>query len=151
MRRATFTMLVLFIVPPWSEVRADAKICNDFRATINVALAYERKASFVSEGWWRVESNACRDAPFNGLDFFYAAESDKYREAGAQKQDMWGKGRQFYVGTGTFKFEDAERSRRNARSRPFTKVTIPEVHRSQPFVATLRFRSGTTTAEVKRK
>lgn len=45
MRQATFVTLALFIVPPGSESWADVKICNDFRTAINVALAYEDKAS----------------------------------------------------------------------------------------------------------
>jgi uncharacterized membrane protein len=153
MRRAPVVTLALFVLPPWSQARADVVICNDFRAAIKAAIAHEDKGSFTSEGWWRVEPNACRDVPFSGVDFFYTAESDKYRDGGAQKQDSWGKGRQFHVGTGagTFKLENAERSRRGARARQFTKVTIDERFRTQPFIATLRFKSGSTSVEVKRK
>src|SRR5262245_3668582 len=69
---------------PWSTARADVTICNDFRAPINVAIAYEDGGTMTSEGWWRVEPKACREVPFDGLDFYYSVESDTYRDGNAR-------------------------------------------------------------------
>jgi uncharacterized membrane protein len=151
MRSVAATAVALAMLPLASPALADVTVCNDFRAAISVALAYEEGGSFASQGWWKVAPGACSDLPFKGFDFFYAGESDWYREGGGRKRDIWGKGRNFYVGKGTFKFDNAEQSRRGARSIAFTKITVDERLRSKPHLVTVRFRSGGTNVEVKAK
>jgi uncharacterized membrane protein len=132
---------------PWSTARADVTVCNDFRAPVNVAIAYAEAGSMTSEGWWRVEPNGCRNVPFDGLDFYYTVESDQYRDGRSRSRSRWGNDRSFYVGAKTFKFKDAERSRRGARSLSFSLVKINEDQR-RPFTVTLRFRDGETVRQV---
>src|SRR5262245_23340419 len=70
---------------------------NNFRALISVAIAYDDNDAITSEGWWKVQPGVCSDIEFSGLDFYYTAESDSYRQGSATSRDNWGKGQQFYV------------------------------------------------------
>ena len=141
----------LSVLLPCALARADIKVCNNFRAPISLAIAYEDNGSATSEGWWKVQPGVCSDIKFSGLDFYYTAESDSYRQGNATGRDNWGKGQQFYVGGGKFKFDNALRARRGARLFSFGKVAISDSFRGRDFTVTLRFRSGSTDVETKSK
>lgn len=67
-----------------SAARADISVCNDFVATIHVALAYPNGDKFTAAGWWNVDSNKCVDVnfSFSGDALYYSADSNNYRQGG---------------------------------------------------------------------
>ena len=51
MKRVALCLLVtLSLLLPWSPVRADITICNDFRAPISIAIAYEERTLWPRKG-----------------------------------------------------------------------------------------------------
>jgi uncharacterized membrane protein len=117
-----------------------------------VALAYEVRGAFVSQGWWKIAPNACQtvEITFDGGALYYRAESAAYRKGRETLHHNWGNQRQLFVANKEFRFDNAERSRRSARPAMFGKADIPESQRSKPITTmTVRFREDATTTEVK--
>lgn len=132
---------------------ADISICNDFRARLRVALAYEDNNAIRAAGWWTVNPKACRDVnfPFQGSVLYYTAESDPYREGGKTVRDNWGNKKELYVGAKDFEFDDASRRRSGTKPAMFSLATVSDRLRSKPILITLRFTSGSTTISMKPK
>jgi len=149
MRIAAFVLLLA----PMSAAYADIVVCNDFRVRVRVALAFEGPSGIASAGWWSVEPNACKDIDFAfpGASFYYAADSDSYKEGGSSMRDHWGNKKELFVPTKDFKTDDAGRKRRDAKPVKFSEVRLSELQQSKPVVITLRFSSGTTTTQIKIK
>lgn len=141
------------ILATTSAARADIVVCNDFRARVRVALAFESPSGIVSAGWWSVEPNACKDIDFTftGPTFFYTANSDSYKEGRSTMRDHWGNKRELFVPSKDFKTDDAGRKRRDAKPVKFSEVRLSEQQQSKPVLITLRFSSGTTTTQIKIK
>jgi uncharacterized membrane protein len=135
---------------PAATAAADISICNDFRARVRVALAYEGSSGFHAAGWWAVEPNACRDVdfPFRGSVLYYAAESD-YREGDKSLHEHWGNKKELYVGSKDFDLEDAGQSRPGTKPAMFSLTTVSAQLQSKPIVITLRFTSDGTTINMK--
>ena len=43
-----------------SDARADFKVCNRTSHTAVLAIGLQKRADWVSEGWWRVKPQKCR-------------------------------------------------------------------------------------------
>jgi uncharacterized membrane protein len=130
-----------------SSARADITVCNQFRAPVKVALAYEDQGTFTAAGWWRVEPDACEpvDFAFQGAKLYYAADSDKYKDGRFTKQDHWGNKVKLYVKRGQFTIENADRPRGGAKAEMFSSTDIPQPGAGQtsPSIK-LTFTSGST-------
>jgi uncharacterized membrane protein len=144
---------ILLLFAPMSAAYADIIVCNDFRARVRVALAFEGPSGVASAGWWIVEPSACKDIDFvfPGGSFYYAADSDSYKEGRNTMKDHWGNKKELFVPTKDFKTDDAGRKRRDAKPVKFSEVRLSEQQQSKPVLITLRFSSGTTTTQIKFK
>lgn len=131
----------------------DISVCNDFKARLRVALAYEADGSFHASGWWAINPKACRtvDFPFRGSILYYTADSDSYREGGKTLRDHWGNKKELYVSDRDFEFDHAGERRTNSRAAMFSLATISERLQSKPISITIRFTSGSTTISMKPK
>jgi uncharacterized membrane protein len=138
---------------PKPTALADILICNDFRARLRVALAYEGSNGFYAAGWWAVDPNSCRaaDFPFRGSVLYYAADSDSYRDGGKTVHDHWGNKKELYVRDKDFELENAGQSRPGTKPAMFSLATVSEQLQSKPIIITLRFTSGSTTINMKAK
>lgn len=134
-----------------SHARAEMAVCNDFRAPIRVALAYESQGGFTAAGWWSVKPGACEpiDFAFQGGKLYYTAGSDQYREGRFTKRDHWGNKIKLFVSPEKFRFENAERSRRGAKAETFSYVEISPAPEGKRQSITFHFRSGGTSIEIK--
>jgi uncharacterized membrane protein len=138
---------------PKPTALADILICNDFRARVRVALAYEGSNGFHAAGWSAVEPNSCRavDFPFRGSVLYYAADSDSYREGDKTVHDHWGNKKKLYVREKDFDLENAGQSRPGTKPAMFSLATVSEQLQSKPIIITLRFTSGSTSINMKAK
>jgi uncharacterized membrane protein len=144
---------IVMLIAPTSAAYADIMVCNDFRARVRVAFAFEGPSGIASAGWWVVEPNACKDVDFafTGGSFYYAADSDSYKEGGSNMRDHWGNKKELFVPSKDFKTDDAGRKRRDTKPVKFSEVRLSEQQQSKPVLITLRFSSGTTTTQIKFK
>jgi uncharacterized membrane protein len=140
---ATFLFLAV-------AAHADITICNEFRAPIHVAFAYEDQGSFIAAGWWNVEPNDCRpaDFPFQGATLYYTAHSDSYRNGSATSRDHWGNKVKLYVTGKKFNFDNAQRPRSGATSDMFSLYDVPQGY-SGSGTFTFHFVPGSTTINAK--
>jgi len=138
---------------PKPTALADILVCNDFRARVRVALAYEGSNGFHAAGWSAVEPNSCRavDFPFRGSVLYYAADSDSYREGDKTVHDHWGNKKKLYVREKDFDLENAGQSRPGTKPAMFSLATVSEQLQSKPILITVRFTSGSTSINMKAK
>ena len=136
-----------------AAAHADIVACNDFRAPIRVALAYEREGGIASAGWWRVEPNACRDIDFAfaGATLYYTADSEPYKDGSKTFRDHWGNKKELFIPSKDFKTNEANRKERNAKPVMFSQTELSPQQQAKPVVITYRFSSGTTTTNIKFK
>jgi uncharacterized membrane protein len=140
---ATFLFLAV-------AARADITICNEFRAPIHVAFAFEEQGNFTAAGWWNVEPNACQPAnfPFQSAVLYYTAHSDSYRDGRATSRDHWGNKMKLYVTSKKFNFDGAERSRSGATPDMFSLYDVPQGYHGSGTI-TFHFVPGSTTINAK--
>jgi uncharacterized membrane protein len=136
-----------------SAARADISICNDFVASIDVALAYPTDEAFVGAGWWRVEPNKCisPNFAFHGDALYYTADSDDYKEGNKSFADHWGNKINLYVTDKAFNTDAADRPWGTAKSEMFSAVELTDQQKGKALVITLHFSKGTTSIDVKIK
>lgn len=155
MRRfATLPVSLVVVFGICSAARADIVACNDFRAPLRVALAYERDGRIAAAGWWSVQPNACRDIDFSfsGATLYYAADSEPYQDGGKTYRDHWGNKKELFVPSKDFKTSDAANSKaRGAKSEMFSMTSLSPQQQAKPVAITFRFNSGNTTTQIKFK
>jgi len=133
-----------------SAAKADVVICNDIRAPIHVAFAYQDRDGFTASGWWNVEGNECRpvDFLFDGDTLYYSANSDGYRDGRETSRDHWGNKRELFVTRAKFGFENADRSRRGTRPEMFSSYDVPQAYLGKPTKITFHFVHGSTSITI---
>lgn len=139
--------LLLLDAAPGSEI----SICNDFKARIYVALAFEDQGNFTAAGWWTVDANKCEPAAFSfpGGWLYYSADFDKYpASGGGTSQDHWGNETSLFVGSKKFNFDHAERSRPETSGEMFGSVRLSEVQQTKPVSITFHFLPGNSSVTI---
>jgi uncharacterized membrane protein len=134
-----------------SAAWADITVCNDFRAPIHVAFAYQNQGNFTAAGWWSVEPNACEavDFAFQGSTLYYAADSDEYKDGRFTKRDHWGNKVKLFVNKKNFNSDNAGDSRHGAKAEMFSLAEIAQVVPGKPPKITFHFTPGNTSITVK--
>lgn len=147
------TLAVVSIIATSPAAMADISVCNEFRARVHVALAYEDSSGFHSAGWWSVDPNACRDIDFSfqSSTLYFTANSDSYREGRQTMTYHWGNKKELFVGSKDFRFDDADRRRRGGKPAMFSFATLSPQLQSKPVTITIRFALGGTTTSIKPK
>lgn len=147
--RAVFTAIAVLLFVK-SEARADISVCNDFRARIHVAFAYQNQRNVPASGWWTVEPNVCEkvDFSFQGAALYYAADSDNYTQGTATSHDHWGNKIKLFVGDTKFDFDDAQSPRRDATTEMFSLYEIPQQYRGKPAKIIFHFLGGKTNITI---
>jgi uncharacterized membrane protein len=142
-----------FLVLGSAAKAANIVVCNDIRAPIHVAFAYQAQGGFTAAGWWNVEPNECQpvDFVFEGATLYYAANSDGYRDGRMTSRDHWGNKEELFVTRAKFDFDNAERSRRSTRPEMFSSYEIPQGFAGKPATVTLHFVHGSTSITIKGK
>lgn len=151
-RLATFASVIAAFLLSGSTASADVKICNQFMATIHVALADLSGGSFTAAGWWTVPPDACLDANFTlrGDTIYYAADSDGYKSGRETRRDHWGNRVKLFVGSKDFNFTDADKSRRGAKAEMFSSaglVARPPAIEPPPVDVTVSFKPGGSSVD----
>ena len=146
---AAATAIAAFLILG-SAAKADVVVCNDIRAPIHVAFAYQARDGVTASGWWNVEANECRpvDFLFEGSAFYYSANSDSYRDGREVSRDHWGNKEMLFVTKTKFDFDDAAHSRRGTRPQMFSTYEIPQSFQGKPATITLHFVHGSTTINI---
>jgi uncharacterized membrane protein len=74
---ALLPLAVVIAVP----ARADLKLCNATTSRIGVAIGYQDKNSFATEGWWSIPAQSCetilRGPPPSRYLYVYAVDYDR--------------------------------------------------------------------------
>jgi uncharacterized membrane protein len=148
-RLAVFAAIAIFLLIA-SQAKADISVCNDFRARIHVAFAYQHQRSVPASGWWTVEPNVCQnvDFSFQGATLYYAADSDDYKQGAATSHDHWGNKIKLFVGDTKFDFDDAQSPRRDATTEVFSLYEIPQQFRGKPVKIIFHLVSGKTNITI---
>lgn len=64
-----------------SPAQADLKLCNNGQSRIGVAIGYEDKSGWATEGWWNIPGQSCetilRGPPPSRYLYFYAIDYDR--------------------------------------------------------------------------
>jgi len=152
MRRvATATITIATFLFLGSAAQADIMVCNDFRARIRVAFAFQDQRNFPASGWWSVKPNACQtiDFAFQGSTLYYAADSDDYKDGRTTNHDHWGNKVKLFVAEKKFDFDNADNPRRGAIAKMFSSYVIPQPYLGKPLTITFHFISGSTSISVK--
>ncbi len=92
--------------------------CNKFEETVYAAFAFRQNDDWVTTGWLKVPSNACKYA---GVfpNYYYVETAVQKIGAGASVQRHWQGDRRFCVGEAGFEFHHAD-TRCDARRRKFS-------------------------------
>ena len=130
----------------------DVRVCNEFLATIHVALAQQEGGSYTSVGWWTVPKNSCQDIDFTflGDTLYYAADSDDYKSGRELRHDPWGNKIQLFFGSRgskKFGFTNAEKSRPGAKSEMFSSATMTQHTKPKAVAITAHFKQGGTSID----
>ena len=143
---AIVTAAIVTLLFIGSEAQAEISVCNDFRARIHVAFAYQNQRNFPAAGWWSVEPNTCQtvDFPFQGSTLYYAADSDDYKDGRETAHDHWGNKIKLFVSDKKFDFDDADSPRRGATAEMFSLYEIPQSYLGKPTTIAFHFVSGNT-------
>lgn len=142
--------LSLLDAAPGSEIA----ICNDFKARIYVALAFENQGNFTAAGWWTVDPNKCEPAGFSfpGGSLYYTADSDRYPASnGGTSQDHWGNEAKLFISSKQFSSDHAEQSRGGTEGEMFSSVKLTEQQQSSPMKIIFHFSPGNTMINVNTK
>ncbi len=118
---ATIAAAIAALLGLGSAARANISVCNEYSATIHVALANQVSGSYTATGWWTVPKSACQDVDFTlqSPTFFYVAVSDD--------NEHWGNKVQLYVSTkmtGKFNYTNADKRRSGAKAEMFGSATM---------------------------
>jgi uncharacterized membrane protein len=146
MRAFAVSMLALFLPAMTLSFPALAtfKYCNNFKYDLHVAIAYETKDGFTSEGWAGVKPNSCyEDKEVNGpITFYYHAETDAIPGAdGKSTTWLWGNRRAFSVLNKPFKITHAEFKAEGGR---FAEFSGPYTLGVANGLATITFGDGSS-------
>src|SRR6516165_8549374 len=146
---AAFATIAVFVFVE-SGAKADISVCDDFRARIQVAFAYQSQRNVPASGWWSVEPNACQtvDFSFQGATLYYAADSDDYKDGTATSRDHWGNKIKLFVGDMKFDFDDAQTPRSGTTTKMFSLYEIPQQFLGKPTTITFHFVSGKTNITI---
>lgn len=150
-RPAIATIAIAAFLSFGSAAQADIIVCNDFRARIHVAFAYQDQRNFPAAGWWSVGPNSCQtiDFSFQGSTLYYAADSDDYKDGRATNHDHWGNKVKLFVAERKFDFDNADSPRRGTVAKMFSSYDIPPQFSGKPVTITFHFVSGSTTINAK--
>jgi uncharacterized membrane protein len=138
---------VLFV---GSEARADMSVCNDFRARVRVAFAYQNQRNVPASGWWSVEPGICQkvDFSFQGAALYYAADSDRYKDGAKTSHDHWGNKLKLFVSDTKFDFDDAQSPRSGTTTEMFSLYEVPPQFLGKPTSIAFHFLSGKTNITI---
>jgi uncharacterized membrane protein len=150
MRKAT-VCLFLLIVGASSPALATMKYCNNFKYDIHVALAFETKDGFTSEGWTGIKANTCWED--NGvvppITFYYHAETDAIPTGDGKKTTWyWGDRRAFSVLNEPFKITHAEFKAKGGR---FAEFSGPYTLGAKDGLAEITFGDGKSSVSLSTK
>ncbi|WP_324290748.1 DUF1036 domain-containing protein [Ancylobacter sp. SL191] len=114
-----------------SEGKADFKICNRAKETVNLSIGYDNSDyGWTSEGWWKLEEDECtvmiRGNLANRYYYIYAAGEEGGTWSGSDKQ----KGGNFCVAPQKYTLHNREYETNNTldcESGGFTGVKFDEV------------------------
>ncbi len=71
-------VILVLLAPP--QARADLRLCNRTGMEVGVAIGYNSKSGWISEGWWNLKAEACETLISGALDsryyYVYAAARD---------------------------------------------------------------------------
>ena len=139
--------LFLLIVGASSPALAKMKYCNNFKYDIHIALVFETKAGFTSEGWTGIKANSCWEdsdivPPFT---FYYHAETDAIPVGDGKTTWTWGDRRAFCVLNETFKITHAEFKAKGGR---FAEFNGPYTLGSKDGQAEIDFGDGTSSVSL---
>lgn len=150
---ARLTTAALILLGSCAAAHAEIMACNNFRAPIRLALAYDSDGGATSAGWWRIEPNSCRDIDFafKGASLYYTADSEPYKDGGKTYRDHWGNKKEFFVSSKDFKTNEANRKWRGAKPMMFSQTELSPQQQAKPVVITYHFTHGRTTTEIKFK
>ena len=145
--RAVVVCLFLLIFGASSPALAMMKYCNNFKYDIHIALVFETKDGFVSEGWTGIKANSCWEdndivSPFT---FYYHAETDAIPTGDSNKTWSWGDRRAFCVLNETFKITHAEFKTKGGR---FTEFNGPYTLGAKNGQAAITFGDGTSSVSL---
>jgi uncharacterized membrane protein len=90
-------VVLQFFVPFSTSLAAgkliNIKICNGYAQPIYFAIAYQQSTGdWLSRGWLKAPSGNCYffDTALSLPEFYYRAQTNRYRENGRLAQDTWG-------------------------------------------------------------
>ena len=148
-RLAAFASVAVFLFVA-SEAKAEITVCNDFRARIHVAFAYQNQRNIPASGWWVIEPSVCQkiDYTFQGATLYYTAQSDSYQDGAATSHDNWGNQINLFVTDTKFDVDDAQSPRTGATTKRFSLYEIPPQHLGKPAQIEFRFRKGNTDIKI---
>ena len=142
-------LIVLFLVLASSApALAGIKYCNNFNHNIHIALAFETKGGFVSEGWTGIKANSCWEDKdiIPPVTFYYHAETDAIPiDGGGTKTWTWGSQRAFCVLNELFKLSRAEFKAKGGR---FAEFSGPYTLGSKDAQAEIDFGDGTASVKL---
>jgi uncharacterized membrane protein len=107
-----------------STAQAGVDFCNNYQVPVFISVAYQENGAWVSRGWEKIDSGACRADPFDIQvgHFYFRGETDLFPTAsGRMQQATWGNREttRFSVVNDGFDFLDAEVAHRGARLEGF--------------------------------
>ena len=83
--------ILLSVVIYAGQARADLKLCNATSSRVGVAIGYQDKSGWATEGWWNVASQTCETLLKGALPsrfvYVHAVDYDRGGEWGG-KNDM---------------------------------------------------------------
>ena len=150
-RLASLACVIAGLLLSGSPAAAQVNICNEFVATIHVALARQDHNGYAAVGWWDVPKGLARPPPTRSraaTPSNYAANSDGYKGAGGTRRDYWGNAVKLFVDSKDFNFTNAEKTRPGAKAEMFGSFTAPAKPAIEPppVAATLHFKPGGTAS-----
>jgi uncharacterized membrane protein len=82
-----------------SSARADFRLCNNTTSRISIAIAYTDGQSWLSEGWWNLQANACETLLRGPLaaQFYYVYGMDESGGEWKGKAFMCTRDREFRI------------------------------------------------------
>lgn len=135
------------VVLAGSAMATDMSVCNEFRAPIRAAFAYEKDGKYTAAGWWRVEPKACQKVPFpfEGTTLYYMAISDAYKEGRYTKTYSWGNKVQLFLPDKDFQFDNASQRRPGASAHMFSTTPLTPPAAGKTLSITVQYKEGGTT------
>jgi tetratricopeptide (TPR) repeat protein len=136
-------LAVLCLLTSGSSALAKIQFCNDFEHPIFVALAYQQKGEWITEGWLEVDVNSCVIDPKHQdvTSFYYYCETNTFDK----KSWNWGKDKQFSVKNDDFTLHNADKPQPGGR---FLKFSGPEDYKLPETVVQVRFNPDLSTTFI---